>query len=150
MENNSYLVHSAKGTTWAKGNHKYLWKEKKNGRTYYFYRSSDKNYGYDGMSTKGYLSAIDDAYSQLVDTKNELGDGKRDAAIKKEVNKDMMKVAKDRRRYIEENNYLKIKNEAANLIMKGIRFMKSIRNKQRESAGNYDKLISKYKEYLKK
>ena len=150
MENNSYLVHSAKGTTWSKGNHKYLWKEKRNGRTYYFYRTSDKNYGYDGMSTKGFLSAIDDAYSNLIETKNELGDSKRDTAIKKEVNKDIMKVAKDRRRYIEENPYYKFKNESTNFIQKGIKFMKSIRDRQRVAGENYDKFISKYKGFFKK
>lgn len=149
MENYGYLIHSAKGTTWAKGGHKYLWKEKRNGKWYYFYRSSNKNYGYDGMSTKGYLPAIDDAYKHLEQSKKELTDSKKDQRTKREINQDMMKVAKDRRRYLEENRYHKFRNDVTKTFSKTKSYVKSfperMYEKQKTGGENWNKLIDKHK-----
>lgn len=38
----SYLIHSAKGSTWSKGDHKYISKEKKNGKWRYIYKMAQK------------------------------------------------------------------------------------------------------------
>lgn len=149
---NSYLIHSAKGTSWQKGNHKYLWKEKKNGRWYYFYRGNNQNVGYEGVSTKGYLSAIEDAYGQLSDLKGELGNSKRDKEQMKSVNRDMARVARDRRKYIESTNYHKFMHEASNILSIGKKFINTIKNipeKQRIAGENYKQFASKYKDYFK-
>ena len=38
----SYLIHSAKGSTWSKSDHKYISKEKKNGKWRYIYKMAQK------------------------------------------------------------------------------------------------------------
>lgn len=41
-DNYGYLIHSAKGSTWSKGDHKYISKKKVNGKWVYYYKLTDK------------------------------------------------------------------------------------------------------------
>ena len=64
MNEYGYLIHSAKGTTWSKSDHKYVSKKQKSGRTQYYY-SRPKNVK-DGQSyvdvKKNYDAELEDVF----------------------------------------------------------------------------------------
>lgn len=149
MKNQDSLSHSAKGTTWSKGNHKYIWKEQKKGKWYYFYKADPNKPGYDGVSNMGYLDAIEDAYNnyndRLEDAQYNYDNAKsasRKATYKRELSeakKGLVKVSKDRRAYLEEHPYHSAKNEFTNFITKGKKFLKSIPKKYEASQKEWSK-----------
>lgn len=161
-----YLIHSAKGTSWEKAGHKYVWKKKKNGKWVYYYGKKEGG-GFEGYSTESSLDAINNAYENTAREITELkraeqySSGKEKEFIEKEIEKkekQLTRITYDKNSYIRDMKYYTtFKDTCSKSIEVGKKVLNSVKNikylpekikKQYEKANkSYE---DKYGKYFKK
>lgn len=161
----NYLLHSAKGTSWEKTEHKYVWKKKKNGKWVYYY-GRRKDGSFEGYSTESAIAAIENATENANENLIELRKAEHYTTGKEKIylenkiekaEKDIARMEKDKTDYTRSMNFYEAVNktykksiEIGKKVILEVYKLKDFPKKYKEACQkNNEVYMKKYGKYFK-